>query len=178
MSVKDKVKDSNSLRDKVKSSSELANKDKPKKERFLFIKVWVSYLLSLFMKDRGKIPDNIGDKIVITNNLYITKIYMSTIIQIIELGQYTPVTLLGVLNNALRDRGNKAVLDFTGKNKKYNYDPKNSGLNSRIRMWENNLNSEAGSRRMKERSARCLYTVHVAQSGKQLKSTRMYTLWG
>ena len=163
-----------SLRSQVKSSTENVNRGKAKKEHFLWIKVWISYLLSLFMKDRGKIPDNIGDKIMITNNLYITKLYMSTLIQIIELGPYTPVTLMQILNDALRDRGNKAVLDFSCKNRNYDFDEKDSGLSSRITMWENNLTSPNASRKIKDRSARCLYTVEVARSGIQLKESRMY----
>lgn len=162
------------LRTSVKSAAKAANADKPKKERFLWVKVWINYAVSLTMKDRGKIPDNIGDRILITNNMYITKLYMTTIIHIYELGQNTPVTLMEILCGALRDRGNKAVIDMTCKNSRYDFDPKNSGLQSRIRAWENNLENTLTSRRMRERSARCLYTVEIAQSGKQLKNTRMF----
>ena len=76
--------------------------DKPKPERFKWVKMWVNYLVSLTMKDRGKIPDNIGDRILITNNVYITKLYMTTIVHIYEFGQNTPITLLEVLNGVLR----------------------------------------------------------------------------
>lgn len=162
------------LRGSVKESVKKQNIGKPQKEKFKWIKMWINYLVSLTMKDRGKIPDNIGDRILITNNMYITKLYMTTIVHIYELGPNTPITFLEILNGALRDRGNKAILDLTCKNRKYDYDPKNSGLQSRIRVWENNLDSEVVSRRMKERSARCMYTVEVAQSGKQLKNTRMF----
>lgn len=189
MSVRDKVKKqpkgdnqnnespkekSKSLRDSVRSSAEYSKKDKPKKEHFLWVKMWINYLVSMTMKDRGKIPDNIGDRILITNNMYITKLYLTTIVHIYELGQNTPVTLMEILCGALRDRGNKAILDMTCKNNKYDYDPKNSGLQSRIRSWEINVDSDVTSRRMRERSARCLYTVEVAQSGKILKNTRMF----
>lgn len=170
----DEDKTQKNIRSSVKRKAESYNKDKPKQERFLWIKVWVSYLISLTMKDRGKIPDNIGDRILITNNMYITKLYMSTIIHIHELGPYTPVTLLTILNGALRDRGNRAILDLSIKNTNYDYDPKNSGLQSRIRMWENNLTSDITTKRMRERSARCLYTVRVVESGKQLKLSRMF----
>lgn len=182
MSLRDKVKyeDPNeqepkkSLRDSVRSSAEYSAKGKPKKEKFLWVKMWISYMVSLTMKDRGKIPDNIGDRILITNNMYITKLYLTTIVHIYELGQNTPVTLMEILCGALRDRGNKAILDMTCKNSRYDYDPRNSGLQSRIRAWQINLDSEVTSRRMRERSARCLYTVEVAQSGKILKNTRMF----
>ncbi len=170
----DVEKTKKNIRTSVRKSTEVYNEGKPKPEHFLWVKMWVSYLISLTMKDRGKIPDNIGDRILITNNMYITKLYMSTIIHIWELGPNTPITLIGILNSALRDRGNRAILDVTCKNSLYEYDPKNSGLQSRIRMWENNLDSDIVSKKMKERSARCLYTVEVAQSGKILKNTRMY----
>ena len=170
----DEEKTKKNIRTAVKRSTEIYNQGKPKKEHFIWIKMWISFLVSLTMKDRGKIPDNIGDRILIASNMYITKLYMSTIIQIHELGTQTPITLMGVLNSALRDRGNKAVLDLTCKNSLYKYDPTNSGLKSRIRMWENNLDSDVATRRMRERSARCLYTVKVAESGKVLKNTRMY----
>lgn len=170
----DEEKTQKNIRSAVKRSTEKYNEGKYKPERFMWLKMWISYLVSLTMKDRGKIPDNIGDRVLITNNMYITKLYMSTIIHVYELGTNTPITLIGVLNSALRDRGNRAILDATFKNNNYDFDPKNSGLQSRIRMWENNLDSDVATRRMKERSARCLYTVKVAEYGKQLKNTRMY----
>ena len=164
-----------SLRDNVKSSTAYATRNKPKKEHFLFFKVWINYLISMTMKDRGRIPDNIGDRILITNNLYITKLYMTTIVHVIELGPNTPVTMMEVLIGALRDRGNRAIVDFSCKNSLYNYDPKNSGLQTRIETWQRMVDGHTGAaRRLKERAARCLYTVEVAQSGKQLKSSRMY----
>lgn len=168
----DEEKTKRNIRNSVRRSSEIAGK--PKKEHFVWIKMWINYLVSLTMKDRGKIPDNIGDRILITNNVYITKLYMTTIVHIYELGQYTPITLMEILNGALRDRGNRAILDMTCKNQKYDFDPKNSGLQSRIRNWEINVDSEFTNRRMRERSTRCLYTVEIAKSGKQLKNTRMF----
>lgn len=170
----DVEKTQKNLRNSVRRSAELQRAGKPKAEHFKWVKMWINYLVSLTMKDRGKIPDNIGDRILITNNVYITKLYMTTIVHIYELGQNTPITFLEILNGALRDRGNRAILDLTCKNSRYDFDPKNSGLQSRIRAWENNVDSDITSRRMRERSIRCLYTVEVAQSGKALKNTRMF----
>ena len=170
----DEEKTQRNLRRSVRQAASVTSGDKPKPERFKWVKMWVNYLVSLTMKDRGKIPDNIGDRILITNNVYITKLYMTTIVHIYEFGQNTPITLLEVLNGILRDSGNRAILDMTLKNSKYDYDPRNSGLQSRIRVWNNNLDSDLTSRKMRERSARCLYTVEVAQSGKVLKNTRVF----
>lgn len=176
MSKKERNKKSGekeTLRSSIKSAAASANEGKVKKEKFLWVKMWINYLVSMTMKDRGKIPDNIGDRILITNNMYVTRLYMTTIVHVYELGQNTPVTLMQILCEGLRDRGNKAILDCTLKNTKYDFDPKNSGLQSRIRMWQNNLENDFVSRKMRERSARCLYTVEVAQSGKVLKNSRM-----
>lgn len=160
----------------VKDSARVEAENAPRKEHFKWAKMWINYLLSMTMKDRGKIPDNIGDRILITNNVYITKLYMTTIVHIVELGPECPETLLQCLNDLLRDRGNRAILDLTFKNSKYDYDPKNSGLMSRIKQWENIVDASPGfySNRVKERAARCLYTVEVAQSGKILKNSRTY----
>lgn len=170
------VKQIKGARAGVKEAARAEAEKAPKKEHFRWAKMWINYLLSMTMKDRGKIPDNIGDRILITNNVYITKLYMTTIVHIIELGPECPETLLQCLNDLLRDRGNRAVLDMTFKNSKYEYDPKNSGLQSRIHQWERIVDSVPGfySNRAKERSARCLYTVEVAQSGKILKNSRTY----
>lgn len=163
-------------RSTVKESTREEDGQLPKKEHFKWAKMWINYLLSMTMKDRGKIPDNIGDRILITNNMYITKLYMTTIVHIVELGSECPETLLGCLNSLLRDRGNKAILDMTFKSTKYDYDPKNSGLISRIKAWENIIDAPAGlySNRARERAARCMYTVEVARSGKILKNARTY----
>lgn len=171
--VDDSEPKDNTLRSRVKSDAKKYN-NHIRAEHFLWVKMWISYLVSMTMKDRGKIPDNIGDKVLIANNMYITKNYMSTIIHIVELGTETPITTLQVLNEALRDRGNKAILDMTCKNKKYYYDPKRNGLESRIHMWEHNVEDEETSRRMRERSVRCLYTVEQAKRGIQLKNTRIF----
>ena len=165
-----------SLQDKLKEST--AKIEKRKKERFIWVKAWVSYILTMVMKDRGKIPDNIGDKILITSNMYITKLYMSSIIQINELGENTPETLIGVLNKSLRERGNSCVLDFTFKNQPYTVDFKDSGLNSRIKTWNNIVNNAGGmwnpNSNSVRRAKRCLYTTEVAKAGTPLKQCRMY----
>lgn len=163
-----------SIRSNVKSAVAYQNRNKAKKERFLWVKMWVSTLVSMIMKDRGKIPDNIGDKILITNNIYITKLYISTIIHICELGVETPETFMGVLNSALRDRGNKAILDFTLKNAKYHYNDDNSSMRTRISYWEKRQYDPLSTKNERERSARCLYTAMLGKSGVQLKNTRYF----
>lgn len=167
-------KQKGSLKDNIKTANEKTGKAPKNESSFEWVKMWVSYLISMTMKDRGKIPDNIGDRILISNNMYITKLYMSTIVHIIELGDNTPETMIEVLNKSLREKGNQCILDVTCKNRKYVYDRKNSGLESRINSWESIVDSPYIKKRDRERAARLLYTVSVADSGKQLKLTRMF----
>ena len=73
-----------------------------KREHFETIRMWVHYILSSIQKDRGKIPNNIGNRMMITNNMYITRYYLSSVIQVQTLGLDTPITLQSVLVRYLR----------------------------------------------------------------------------
>ena len=55
------------------------HKEKVKKERFLRERMWFSTLLSKFFTDRGTIPDNIGNNVLVTNNVYITKNHITAL---------------------------------------------------------------------------------------------------
>ena len=39
---------------------------------FAWVHMWITYVASMLMKDQRRIPDNIGNKILITNNMYVT----------------------------------------------------------------------------------------------------------
>lgn len=149
---------------------------KIKKVRFVTLRAWITYLASIFMKDIGKIPDNIGNRMLITNNMYITKKYMSSIIQIEELGEDSVVTLIGELNRALREKGNKCILDVIIKNQRFNFEPNNSGLKSRVASWERLRDNPLASKKYRKRAIRCLYTYDVAMSGKRLKESRIFLI--
>ena len=58
-------------------------------------KMWISTIVSMLAKDRGTIPADIGNSMLILNNIYITKKYINSIIAINELSTTTPVTFLG-----------------------------------------------------------------------------------
>lgn len=168
-----------SLKQKSRSRKQTRdNKEKSKRELFVREKMWVSYLLSNFFKDRGRIPENIGNNILVTNNMYISSVYLSSIIQINTLSNDTPVTLVGELNNAIRVHGIPAILDVTFRNSKFDVQLKDSGLNSRIRMWENTLEAEDSkyysTETQKARAIALLYTVNEAKKGKQLYKTRIF----
>lgn len=155
-----------------------ANRKRQKREHFERLRMWISVLASMTMKDRGKIPDDIGDNILISNNMYTTKLYMTSIIRIVELSLDTPVTLMGCIRDALRKQKVNCIVDYTLKNEYFEVRLKDAGLRSRIEGWENSLESDLSTQRMKERAARCLYTVEVAASGEPLFKTRMYVQVG
>ena len=72
-------------RDEMKGHArEVVQNAGKKKKRVWFIRwrMWLNYLLANIQKDQGVIPKNIGDKILISNNMFVTKYFMSSIIQI------------------------------------------------------------------------------------------------
>lgn len=147
---------------------------RPKKERFEVLRMWVYYLGSMIAKDRGTIPNNIGNKILITSNMYITKLYLSSIIQITVAGLNVPITTVQELTRYLREKKCTAVVDATFKRMPMKMSVNDSGLNSRRRTWENTMKLDYISDRQKEMSARCLYTTDLLEQGEELCYTRVY----
>lgn len=177
MKVRDKLRSKEEQqKQKVSATREFLQERKQnrKKEYFLREKMWISYLLSMMQKDRGKIPENIGNKMLISNNMYITKSYMSSMIQIISLSLQTPQTLISEILQELRDKKSSAILDVTIKNENFDVQLQESGLLSRIDMWEKSMDSDIITDREKEMAARCLYTVDIAREGKRLMKSRIY----
>ena len=176
MAVRDRVKQEKQDREKAAARQRVKQQvaKKGKKPHFIRVHMWVHFLLSSLQKDRGKIPDNIGDRIMITNNVYITRYYMSSVIHIETLSLETPFTFIGEVSQFLRKNKCDAVVDATFKNVAFDIQLRDSGLQSRINLWERVAGDEEASPREKERSARCLYTVGIAKQGNPLKKTRMY----
>lgn len=146
-----------------------------KQVRFARARMWLSLLVSLTTRDRGNIPENIGNNILITNNMYITKNYLSSIIMIVELSIDTPVTLLGeMIVERLRKEGCNAVVDFTVKNSRKNVNLRDYGLESRIRLWNTTINNKFASPKDKQRAVRLLYTVDQVKEGHNLMDSRIF----
>jgi len=145
-----------------------------KKEHFLRLKMWVNYLVSTLEKDRGKIPDNIGNRILISNNLITTKFGMSTYIHIQSLSLDTPQCLISRIVEELRKGGSTAILDFVIKNKPYNVSLGESGMRSRISNWVRASERDDIPDFEKEIAARCLYTVDIIESGERVSHGRFF----
>lgn len=160
-------------RDNLRKVNKQVNGEK--KIRFLTIKMWISFLISLTTRDRGTIPENIGNNILIMNNMYITKNFLSSLIQLVELSLDTPITLLNeMIINELRNNDSKAVVDFTIKNTKKNVNLGDSGLRSRIDMWERSETNKYISAKDKKRAVRLLYTVDQVKQGQPLLESRIF----
>lgn len=161
-------------RDKLK---ELNRKRNPRTsgERFITFKMWLNFFVSLVAKDRGTIPENIGNNILILNNMYITKNFLSSVINIVEMSLDTPITFLGeMVVNELRVNNCPALVDFTIKGRKKQYNLGDSGLKSRIAMWEVSETNQYLKEKDKIRATRLLYAVDQIREGHSFQETRMY----
>lgn len=184
MAIRDTIKDSKKqeakkeelrrqrARERGADAAELGARKKA--ECFEASRMWVHYILSSLQKDRGRIPANIGNRMMVTNNMYVTRYYLSSVIQVQSLSLRTPVTLQSELVRFLRKEGCNAVVDVTMKQIPYDVQLEDSGLKSRIQLWKYTSSLEDATAKEKEAAARCLYTVGIAESGVPLFKTRIY----
>lgn len=160
-------------RDKIRSIQKESKK--VKKDMFIRWKMWLSFLVSLTTRDRGTIPENIGNNILIMNNMYVTKKFLTVMIHIVELSLDTPITFLAeMIINELRKDNCTAVIDFTIKNNRKIIDLNNYGLKSRIDMWEKSGDNRYLLEKDKRRAVRLLYTVKQVKEGKLLMDSRIF----
>lgn len=150
------------------------NKVKKKKDRFIRSRMWFSTIISSVFNDRGTIPPNIGNNILVTNNMYITKHSLSAIIMVGEFSDNTYVGFCSDLINTVKSKVHNVVVDVTIKSLPYWIDTSASGMTSRERTWEAILNNPNATERHARRAARQLYTLEVARSGEQMYRSRVY----
>lgn len=149
---------------------------KRKRVPFIRWRMWLNYLLANIQKDQGVIPKNIGNRILISNNMFVTKYFMSSIIQIEELSLETPTVLVGHIMAELRKENCSAIVDATFKNNVYSLDLKDAGLESRTRAWERVVENENASKKDKVIATRCLYTKSLAAKGVPLMQSRIFLI--
>lgn len=147
---------------------------KRKRERFITARMWISTFISKFYSDRGTIPDNIGNNILITNNLYITKNHLTAIIQVIEMSEVTPISWTSDLVKTAKDQAQGCVIDITMKGERYKPDITQSSIGSKERTWHKGLDNPYMPEVYVRRYARCLYTLDVARSGTNMYKQRVY----
>ncbi len=149
-------------------------KAKRKRERFVRSRMWISTLISYFFTDRGTIPDNIGNNILVTNNLYITKNHLSAIIHVIEMSEATPIAWTSELIKMVKDQTEGVIVDITFKGQRYRPDITPSAISSKEKTWHQTLDNPFMPEVYVRRAARCLYTLDVARSGVYMYKERVY----
>ena len=167
-----KTQEEVNAREKLKSVARTERKYTP--GAFAWVHMWITYVASMLMKDQRRIPDDIGNRILITNTMYVTARYMSVIQHLTDMGDNAPITYVGEIIRELRARGNTAIVDFSIKNTKWEFRPDDSGLKSRISIWERLVADPSVTGKRRTNAERCLYTVEQAASGKVLKQSRIY----
>lgn len=150
------------------------HKEKVKKERFLRERMWFSTLLSKFFTDRGTIPDNIGNNVLVTNNVYITKNHITALFLVTEMSSVTPICWMSDLAQHVKDQSEGVVVDITLKGQRYYPDITPTGIGSREKSWRMTLDNPNMPKEYVMRSARCLYSLDVAKSGAMLYKYRTY----
>ena len=149
------------------------NKRRSKKERFITVRMWISTLISALYNDRGKIPPNIGNNILVTNNQYITKYTLNSLLHVKEMSADTPVGWVSDMIRHVKNSVHNVIIDVSFKNSAHHVDIKN-GLDSRERQWEATLVNPNASEYTKKRSARLLFTANLARKRVKMFKTRIF----
>ena len=160
--------------DSVASTLNTRHKEKAKKERFLRERMWFSTIISKFFMDRGTIPDNIGNNVLVTNNVYITKNHITALFFITEMSEVTPICWTSDIVRYVKDQTEGVVVDITLKGQRYYPDITPTGVGSREKSWRATLDNPNMPKEYVRRSARCLYSLDVARSGADLYKFRTY----
>lgn len=175
-----KRKKSNVEAEQVRADTDLAtklrieSKTRRKRERFVTWRMWISTLMSTFFTDRGAIPDNIGNNILVTNNLYITKNNLTAIIHVQEMSEATPISWTSDMIRYVKDQTSGVVIDITFKGQRYRPDITPSSIGMREKTWRQTLDNPFMPESYVRRAARCLYTLDVARSGVYMYKHRVY----
>lgn len=151
-------------------------KQRNQKERFIIPRMWFSTFLAAFFRDRGNIPPNIGNNMLIGNNQFITKGALTAMILIVEMGADTPMGFIGELIDAVKSKVPEVAVDITIKAQRKDYNVNSSDMKSRIRTWELSLDSPGTTDSDKRRAARCLYTVDIVRQGEVMYKGHTYVL--
>lgn len=159
-------------------ASRLREKEKKqrKRERFIVTRMWLSTFMSRFFSDRGTIPDNIGNNILVTNNLVITKNNLTAIIQVQEMSEVTPVAWTSELIKYVKDQTSGVVLDITMKGTRYYPDINPNNIGSRVKSWQSMLDNPAMPETAVRRAARLLYSLDVIRTGVPIYKRYVYIM--
>lgn len=160
----------------VGSKLKKKSKKRKKQEKFIRTRMWFYTITSMLFNDRGTIPPNIGNNVMITNNLYITKNSLSALITIPEFSDEMPLAWTTDMLSSVKDKVPGATVDFVLKNKRYWMDRNDKGLESRINTWMATVQNPYASTRNAKRAARLLHAVDVLSERVKAYHTRTYVV--
>lgn len=149
------------------------------KERFLTWKMWGDTLISFLRTDRGTVPQDIGDRLYVGNNMYVTKNSLTSVVVVNEFSTLTPVAFSSALIREVKDRVPECTVDIQFRTSFYQPDFGDAGLQNRVKTWERQIDDENVSERTQKRAARQLYSYEQLRTGvKAYKVTTMIYLRG
>ncbi len=160
----------------VASTLKAKDKARRKKERFIVSRMWMSTFISKFFSDRGTIPANIGNNILITNNLVITKNNLTALVQIREMSEYTPIAWTSDLVAKVKDQSPGCLIDITFKGTQYYPDIAPQTINSKVNLWHDMLNNDFMPEYLARRAARLLYSLDVIKSKAAISKQYIYVM--
>lgn len=150
-----------------------------KKERFLTWKMWGDTLISFLRTDRGTVPQDIGDRLYVGNNMYVTKNSLTSVVVVDEFSTLTPIAFSSALIREVKDRVPECNVDIQFRTSFYQPDFGDAGLQNRVKTWERQIDAEDVSERTQKRAARQLYSYEQLRTGvKAYKVTTMIYLRG
>lgn len=155
---------------------EQLHKQKAKKERFIIPRMWFSTFISAFFHDRGSIPANIGNNMMIGNNTFITKGAIQALIIVTEMGTDTPIAWISEMISSVKSKVPDIAIDVTMKCRRHEYNLNGGDMRGRIRNWTLTLDNPVASDTSKRRAARCLYTIDIVKSGERIYKSQIYII--
>lgn len=147
-----------------------------KREKHIVWRMWFNVLLAHYFQDRGKLLRNIGDKIYIGNNQFVTKYGFTAMICIEEFSLDTPVGFMSVITNRVKSKMGGIKIDFTLKNMRYKPNLNETGYKSRERTWKATSENDDAPEGHRSMAQRLLYSYDRIKAGDIVYRTRFYIL--
>ena len=156
---------------KTKSTKLKTVKKKQRSNNFLIRqRMWLNTILNLFRPNMWTIPPDIGDRIYLGENRYITKDYMSAMLYIEAYSLNTPVALTSKLLENVKHIVPEVLLDFTFKLVPFKYNPYSSTNKNLANSWQEKL--EEGTLTFNE--AWYLSSYEVLRSGRSVYRVKTF----
>ena len=149
-------------------------KKQHKKEKWIRTRMWISNFMSLFHGDHSVIPSDIGDRILFSNNMLVTKHGLNAYIIVTDLSEHTPVTFTSDLLKTVKRNVHDVRIDFMFSGKRYYPDVTSDAAQHRYNMWTKVLDDSRVGSRIARRCARLAYTFEEIRAGAAVYQTHFF----